>query len=165
MSNLNIYQIEKEYLELANELIESGGEVSPELELQLTINQDQLEQKARGYGFVVKQMESDVLIIDAEIKRLGELKKARLKTIERLETTVSNAMQLYQINKLETPTLKISFRKSESVEIDDESAISFAYLKEKITYTIDKAMIKEAIKKGEVVIGARLQQNQNIQIK
>ena len=165
MSNLNIYQIEKEYLELANQLIESGGEYSPELELQLTINQEQLEQKARGYGFVVKQMESDVLIIDAEIKRLGELRKARLKTIERLETTVSNAMQLYQINKLETPTLKISFRKSESVEIDDESAISFAYLKEKITYTIDKAMIKEAIKKGEVVIGARLQVNQNIQIK
>ena len=83
MSNLNIYQIEKEYLEFANQLIESGGECSPELELQLTINQEQLEQKARGYGFVVKQMESDVSIIDAEIKRLGELKKARLKTIER----------------------------------------------------------------------------------
>ena len=165
MSNLNIYQIEKEYLELANQLIESGGECSPELEIQLTINQEQLEQKARGYGFVVKQMESDVSIIDAEIERLKGLKNSRLKTIERLETTVSNAMQLYQINRLETPTLKISFRKSESVEIDDESAISFAYLKEKITYTIDKAMIKEAIKKGEVVIGARLQVNQNIQIK
>jgi hypothetical protein len=74
-------------------------------------------------------------------------------------------MQLYQINRLETPPLKISFRKSESVEIDDESAISFAYLKEKITYTIDKTAIKEAIKKGEVVAGARLQVNQNIQIK
>jgi hypothetical protein len=165
MSNLNIYQIEKEYLELANQLIESGGECSPELELQLTINQEQLEQKARGYGFVVKQMESDVSIIDAEIKRLGELKKARLKTIERLETTVSNAMQLYQINKLETPTLKISFRKSESVEIDNEAEISAQFLKEKTTYTIDKTAIKEAIKKGEVVIGARLQINQNIQIK
>jgi hypothetical protein len=165
MSNLNIFQIEQEYLNLANQLIESGGECSPELELQLTINQDQLEQKARGYGFVVKQMESDISIIDAEIKRLGELKKARLKTIDRLETTVSNAMQLYQIEKLETPTLKISFRKSESVEIDDEKAISFMYLKEKITYTVDKVAIKEAIKKGELVSGARLQQNKNIQIK
>jgi CxxC motif-containing protein len=165
MSNLNIYQIEKEYLELANQLIESGGEVSPELELQLTINQEQLEQKARGYGFVVKQMESDVSIIDAEIERLKGLKNSRLKTIERLETTVSNAMQLYQINRLETPTLKISFRKSESVEIDNEADIPAQFLKEKITYTIDKTAIKEAIKKGEVVIGARLQQNQNIQIK
>ena len=165
MSNLNIYQIEQEYLNLANQLIESGGECSPELELQLTINQDQLEQKARGYGFVVKQMESDISIIDAEIKRLGELKKSRLKTIDRLETTVSNAMQLYQIEKLETTTLKISFRKSESVEIDNEGDIPAQFLKEKITYTIDKVAIKEAIKKGEVVIGARLQQNKNIQIK
>jgi hypothetical protein len=165
MSNLNIYQIEKEYLELANQLIESGGECSPELELQLTINQEQLEQKARGYGFVVKQMESDVSIIDAEIERLKGLKKTREKTIERLETTVSNAMQLYQINKLETPTLKISFRKSESVEIDNEADIPAQFLKEKTTYTIDKTAIKEAIKKGEVVIGARLQVNQNIQIK
>jgi hypothetical protein len=165
MSNLNIYQIEKEYLELANQLIESGGECSPELELQLTINQEQLEQKARGYGFVVKQMESDVSIIDAEIERLKGLKKTREKTIERLETTVSNAMQLYQIQKLETPTLKISFRKSESVEIDNEADIPAQFLKEKTTYTIDKTAIKEAIKKGEVVIGARLQVNQNIQIK
>jgi hypothetical protein len=165
MSNLNIYQIEKEYLELANQLIESGGECTPELELQLTINQEQLEQKARGYGFVVKQMESDVSIIDAEIERLKGLKKSREKTIERLETTVSNAMQLYQINKLETPTLKISFRKSESVEIDNEAEIPAQFLKEKTTYTIDKTAIKEAIKKGEVVIGARLQINQNIQIK
>ena len=165
MSNLNIYQIEQEYLNLANQLIESGGECSPELELQLTINQDQLEQKARGYGFVVKQMENDISIIDAEIKRLSELKKSRLKTIDRLETTVSNAMQLYQIEKLETPTLKISFRKSESVEIDNEGDIPAQFLKEKITYTIDKVAIKEAIKKGEVVIGARLQQNKNIQIK
>jgi hypothetical protein len=165
MSNLNIYQIEKEYLELANQLIESGGECSPELELQLTINQEQLEQKARGYGFVVKQMESDVSIIDAEIERLKGLKKSREKTIERLETTLSNAMQLYEINKLETPTLKISFRKSESVEIDNEAEIPAQFLKEKTTYTIDKTAIKEAIKKGEVVIGARLQVNQNIQIK
>jgi hypothetical protein len=165
MSNLNLYQIEKEYLELANQLIESGGECSPELELQLTINQEQLEQKARGYGFVVKQMESDVSIIDAEIERLKRLKNSRLKTIERLETTVSNAMQLYQINRLETPTLKISFRKSESVEIDNEADIPAQFLKEKTTYTIDKTAIKEAIKKGEVVIGARLQVNQNIQIK
>lgn len=165
MSNLNIFQIESQYLELANQLIESGGECSPELELQLTINQDQLEQKARGYGFVVKQMESDISIIDAEIKRLGELKKSRQKTIDRLETTVSNAMQLYQIEKLETPTLKISFRKSESIEIDNEADIPAQFLKEKITYSIDKVAIKEAIKKGEVVIGARLQQNKNIQIK
>lgn len=165
MSNLNIFQIEQEYLELANQLIESGGECSPELELQLTINQDQLEQKARGYGFVVKQMENDISIIDAEIKRLNELKKSRLKTIDRLETTVSNAMQLYQIEKLETPTLKISFRKSESIEIDNEGDIPAQFLKEKISYTIDKVAIKEAIKKGEVVIGARLQQNKNIQIK
>jgi hypothetical protein len=110
-------------------------------------------------------MESDVSIIDAEIERLKGLKNSRLKTIERLETTVSNAMQLYDINRLETPTLKISFRKSESVEIDNEAEIPAQFLKEKIAYTIDKTAIKEAIKKGEVVAGARLQVNQNIQIK
>jgi hypothetical protein len=165
MSNLNIYQIEKEYLELANQLIESGGECSPELELQLTINQEQLEQKARGYGFIVKQMESDISIIEDEIKRLGELKKSREKAVERLEKTLSNAMQLFEIEKLETPTLKINFRKSEAVEIDNEKEIPSRFLKAKTTYTIDKMAIKEAIKNGELISGARLQQNKNIQIK
>lgn len=161
----NIYQIEKTYLELTNELIESGGELTPELETSLAINKTELENKAKNYGFVVKSLENDVSNIDEEIKRLNALKQSRNKTIDVLKDTVKNAMQLYGIEEIKTSTLKLSFRKSESVEVDP-SLLDFKYMAQKpITYAPDKAKIKEAIKAGEAVSGAWISVNMNLQIK
>jgi hypothetical protein len=61
--------------------------------------------------------------------------------------------------------IKINFRKSESVEIDNLALLDAKFLNEKVTITPDKMAIKEAIKNGEDVNGARLVINNNIQIK
>ena len=161
----NIYQIEKDYLAICNELIESGGNLTPELETALAINKAELENKARNYGFVVKSLENDVTAIDEEIKRLNALKLSRNKSIDVLKETVKNAMQLYGIEEIKTSTLKLSFRKSESVEVDP-SLLDFKWMNQKpITYAPDKAKIKEAIKSGEAVSGAWISVNMNLQIK
>ena len=163
--NLNIYQIEKSYLTLIDSIIEAGGEITPEQETELAITKESLETKGRSYGYVIKSLESDVDIIDTEIKRLSALKASRNKIIERMKQTVSDAMQMFEIDKLETPTLKISFRKSESIEVPNIDLLDKQYVTEKTTYTANKTAIKEAIKRGENVLGAVLNVNQNIQIK
>ena len=163
--NLNIYQIEKSYLTLIDSIIEAGGEITPEQETELAITKESLETKGRSYGYVIKSLESDVDIIDTEIKRLSALKASRNKIIERMKETVSTAMQMFEIDKLETPTLKISFRKSESIEVPNIDLLDKQYVTEKTTYTANKTAIKEAIKRGENVLGAVLNVNQNIQIK
>jgi len=160
----NIYQIEKDYLSITDQLIESGGDLTPELEMALAINKVELENKARGYGFVIKSLENDVDNIDGEIKRLNALKTSRTKAIDILKDTVKNAMNLYGIEEIKTATLKLSFRKSESVELDP-SLLDFKWMNQKITYAPDKVKIKEAIKKGEAVSGAWLSINQHLQIK
>lgn len=165
MGNLNLYQIQNEFIHLADQIIELSGEITPELELQLQINQDQLEHKGRSYGYIIKTLESDIDVIDAEIKRLQSFKVSRNKTVERLKETISNAMQLYQIEKLESPTLKISFRKSESVEIENQDLLDAEFLETKTTVTPNKTKIKEAIKNGEFVTGAVLKHNKNLQIR
>lgn len=160
----NIYQIQQEYLSITDQLIESGGELSPEIEQALAINKAEIENKARNYGYVVKSLENDVDAIDEEIKRLQALKTARNKTIDVLKTTVKNAMQLYGIEEIKTSTLKLSFRKSESVEVNQD-IISESYCNKKIVLTPDKARIKEAIKNGVCVTGANIIINYNLQIK
>ena len=60
---------------------------------------------------------------------------------------------------------KISFRKSESIEITDEESIDKQFIKEKISTTIDKTAIKKAIKDWLEVKGAELKTNNNLQIK
>ena len=74
-------------------------------------------------------------------------------------------MRVFGIEKIECPTLKISFRKSESIEITNQETLSSEYITEKTTYTADKVAIKKAIKDGVVFTGAELVLKSNIQIK
>lgn len=164
--NKSIYQIESEYRLLAESLIENGGELTPEIETQLQISKVDLQNKSVSYSFVIKQLESDVLQIDNEIKRLNDLKKSRVKTSERLEETLKDAMILFGVQKIETPLVNISLRNSESIEVLHLALLSDEYKKcSTPLWSADKAKIKEAIKSGETVEGAILVKNQSLQIK
>lgn len=162
---LRLYNIQQEYISLAEQIIDNDGLLSEEMEAALQINKDQLENKSQCYGFIVRQLEGECDMIDNEIKRLEAMKKSRTKTVDRLKESVSKAMQLYEIDKIETPTLKISFRKSESIEVEKESLIDEKFMTVKTTRTPNKTAIKEAIKNGEIVLGVTLKQNQNIQFR
>ena len=89
----------------------------------------------------------------------------RKNTTERLENALSDAMQQFELDVIDTPTTKISFRSSQSVEITDENAIDKQFKTQIITTKIDKMEIKRAIKGGATVDGAELITNKNLQIK
>lgn len=162
---LSLYEIEKSQLQLVEDLIDNGGELTPELEDALAINQQDLTTKATNYGYVIKQLTAECSIIDAEIDRLDALKKSRIKAIEKLKSNVLTAMQVFSVGSIDSPVMKISLRASESVEIEDVNAIPADYMVTKVTTQPDKTKIKAAIKAGEVMSGARIQVNQNLQIK
>lgn len=162
---MNLFNITTEYKQLEAALIENEGELTEQLEQALQINQDQLQAKGISYGYVIKSIEAESDIIDAEIKRLTQLKKVRDNAAERLKTTLKQAMEMYGVLELKTPTLKISFRKSESVEIIDMDLLDEKYITKKTTEMPNKTEIKEALKRGEVIEGAELRTNNNLQIK
>lgn len=159
----SLYIISREALEIASQLEE--GELTPELENQLAISQAELQHKAANYGYVIKSLDEDLTAIDEEIKRLQGLKKVKSNAIDRLKDAVKSAMEIYGIEKVETPTLKLSFRKSETVEIVNESQIPSEFKTSKVVESIDKVAIKKAIKEGQTVTGAIIQENNNLQIK
>lgn len=158
---MNLYNIKSEYLAIAHELTE--GECTPELEQDLIITQENLQEKAVNYGYVIKNFESEVDIIEEEIKRLNALKKARQNAVDKLKTNISDAMQLFGILEVKAPTFKMNFRKSESIEIFE--GLDQEFITEKVSYQPDKIAIKNAIKEGKTVNGAALVTNLNLQIK
>ena len=158
---MNLYNIKSEYLAIAHELTE--GELTPELEQALIITQENLQEKAINYGYVIKNFESELDIIEEEIKRLNALKKARQNAVDKLKNNISDAMQLFGILEVKAPTFKMNFRKSESVEIFE--GLDQEFITEKVSYQPDKIAIKNAIKEGRTVNGAALVTNLNLQIK
>lgn len=162
---MNIFNIQSEYQQLVNQLIENGGEITPEIELALQINKDNFHSKSENYGYITKQFDGEMDIIDNEIKRLQQAKKTREKTIERLKDTIELAMLTFDIDKIETPLIKISFRKSESVEVTDVNELPNEFKVIKLTETADKLKIKDALKSGMFIEGCSIKTNRNLQIK
>lgn len=140
-------------------------ELTPELEEALIINQDQLQAKAVNYAKVIANYQAESDAIDQEIKRLKAMKDSREKKIEWLKESVKKAMLVSGIEKVESPLFKLSVRRSEAVEVDMVEALPNAFQNVKNVVTADKVAIKEAIKRGENITGARLVENFNLQIK
>ena len=160
---LSIYNITDDFSQIMAEIESNGGEISPEIDEKLQINQLNLIEKTTNYIHVIKTLDYECDIIDIEIKRLQDLKKQRTNFTQSLKDRLKNAMQAMELTEIKTALNKINFRKSESVEVIDESILPSNVL----IYEpkIDKNKIKEIIKNGGLVSGAKLVENQNLQIK
>ena len=160
---MNLYEITQEAQYLA--VLLETEELTPELEEALIINQDQLQAKAVNYAKVIANYQAESDAIDQEIKRLKAMKESRDKKVEWLKESVKKAMLVSGIEKVESPLFKLSVRRSEAVEVDLVEALPNAFQNVKNVVTADKVAIKEAIKRGENITGARLIENFNLQIK
>jgi hypothetical protein len=160
---MNLYQITQEAQYLAA-LLETE-ELTPELEAELLINQEQLQSKGINYAKVIANYQSESDAIDAEIKRLKAMKESRDKKVTWLTESLKKAMLVSGIEKIDSPLFKISLRRSEAVEVEIPEALPVDWQVKKITITADKVAIKKAIKEGYSITGARLVENFNLSIK
>jgi hypothetical protein len=160
---MNLYQITQEAQYLAA-LLETE-ELTPELEAELLINQEQLQSKGINYAKVIANYQSESDQIDAEIKRLKAMKESRDKKVTWLTESLKKAMLVSGIEKIESPLFKISLRRSEAVEVEIPEALPIDWQVKKVTITADKLAIKKAIKEGYSITGARLVENFNLSIK
>ncbi len=119
------------------------------------------DRKLEGVALWIKNLESDAAAIKAERDALDKRMKSAESKAKSLREWLKNALEC---QPFETARVRVSFRKSESTEID-ESILDKKWCREKVTYSPDKTAIKNAIKAGQTVEGARLVINQNIQIK
>lgn len=130
----------------------------------------EIEIKADNIACMLKNIEADITAIKAEEKRLAERRKAKENMLERLKQYLSDTLQQMNIDKVETARNIISFRKSESVELDEDNFITWAQnnrddLLTFSTPSANKTEIKKALKSGAEIVGARLISKKNIQIK
>ena len=118
-------------------------------------------EKIENIALWVKNLEAETKAIKDEINVLRERSETKERKIEKLKQYLAENVE----KKFETSKVMISYRKSVSVNITDESKIEEKYIKTKVEASVDKTAIKEDIKNGITVSGAELVEKQNIQIK
>ena len=130
-----------------------------------------IEDKADNMACLLKNLDAEITAFKTEENRLAERRKAKEKTYDRIKEYLAENLQRVGIDKMETVRNKITFRKSESVEIGDEIAFIEWAEKERyelLTYSapkVNKTAIKKALKDGDEIVGASIVIRQNIQIK
>lgn len=145
--------------------LEEMSENNEELVPYLDSIQLQLNDKVNNIVKFTRGLEVSAEAIDAEIKRLCGLKANFENKASNLRGYISDQMLKNGIVKIETDVAKLSFRKSQSVEITDEKLIPETYKKKKVIENVDKMALKEALKTGLMVDGAVLVEKNNLQIR
>jgi hypothetical protein len=105
-------------------------------------------------------------LLKEEAKRLSERATRYTKNADKLKDLMSLAFNASGEKKIVTTKFTFSTRKSETVEFDELlSPDDFPRQFVRIKREFDKTKIKEALKKGEIIDGAKIVTNQNFQIK
>ena len=164
---MNLYEINKAYqdvLENGFSFDEETGEILFDKE-SLDLLDDEFKSKVDNIVSYIKNQEVLKSGIKEEMKSLNDRAKTIDKRIEYLKGYITDAMNIRELSKLETPRNKISFRLSHSVDVKDESLIDTHYFTEKVERKLDKKTLLADLKKGLKVDGVELLKKQNIQIK
>lgn len=154
-----LYELTGQFLEIYNLELDEETKLDT---LDSIDWQTDYENKVENYIKVIKNIESDVEARKNEIKRLTELNKADEKKKDHLKETLSTSMALTGHERVDTSLFKVSFRKSQAVEVD-ETVLPEAY--KVATWKPDKKRLKEDLKNGLEIIGATLVERKNLSIR
>jgi hypothetical protein len=165
--NMELYKHTAEMMQAIQ--IYQNAESDEQLALaEQTLNAVELpfKEKAIAVAHHVLNVEADAVAIEEELKRLGGLLIKAKKQSEWYRKYLQGAMEQTSNEKIESPTLKLSLRKSQAVIVDDESRVPMKYkriIPERLE--IDKNAIKADAKLNIGVEGAHIEERKSLQIK
>jgi len=164
---MTLYELTDELMQLL-ELAEDP-EVDPEvLEDTLAALTGEIEDKAVGYGKVIRQLESDAVALKAEEARLNNRRKTLENNVKRMKDSLFTTMKVMNRQKIDTELFKFSIRKNPAAVVMDEQYIENIPEEYLIPQEpkIDRAKLKEDLKAGKDLDGiAHLEQGESLTIK
>lgn len=168
MSELKLYEMASQYRQLMDKLSEGDFDLQTIADtVEGSGIVDDIAQKAAGLEIVARTMEMHNPAIDAEIERLTALKKRRQNAAKGLRDYLRSNMVAMGIQKLESPLFVIKLQANPpSVDVYEPGLVPLEFMRQKAPPPpeIDKTAIKDAIKAGREVPGAKLAQSQRLVI-
>lgn len=141
------------------------GEIDEAQEQQLASLRDEIiASGALKLCKVRANIASEADAVKAEISRLKERAESLNKQIERLNSFLLFLLKNNGGKKIDTGLFVVSNRQSAKVVLADDFADD-RFIKKTEVIMFDKMAVKDALKKGEVVAGARLETCDNLQVK
>lgn len=154
----NLYELNKQIADFEFQIDEETGEILNADELD-TIQMER-DEKVENIALWIKNLSADADAYKKERDAFAEKERLAKAKMERLKAYLADTLNG---DKFQTNRVTISYRKSDTVDIVDQSLLPLMYFRQEPK--VDKAGIKKALKAGREVSGARLIEKQNLQIK
>jgi hypothetical protein len=170
MTELKLYEISGQYRQLAEQLATMDLDAQTVADtIEASGLTDALQEKAQGVELVARAAEIHCPAIDAEIARLQALKAHRQKIAQGLRDYLKAQMENAGVERIECPLFKLTVKKNPpAVEVEDERQVPAAFWvippPKPPESRIDKTAIKNAIKSGQEVPGAKLVQHTRLEV-
>ena len=131
----------------------------------------ELEEKAEDIAVIIKELTAEAAALREEEYNLAERRKAKENRVRWLTQYLADNMQAAGLTKVDKPRATLSFRKSKGVRIDDEEGF-ILWAEEagqsrflNVKTTVNKTAIRDALKAGDELPGAVIEERQSLQIK
>jgi hypothetical protein len=153
-----LVEIVSQVAEVTSQIVEAGGELSPELEMKLMQIDLSLARKVDGYSNFIDRLEMEIAYWDAKAKRMKQIADSHKRLREGLRTRIKEAMIAMDRNEIAGEDMRFKLvRSTPSLVIDDENAIPGEY--QIVSWEIDNAKLKKALQSDMKVPGAHLEES------
>lgn len=151
---MNLYDMTEQLRDLL-ELAQYGGEGVDYTEM-LEGMEGAYSDKLDGYCKIIKQLEADAAALDAESLRLSQRKTTIENNIKRMKEAVKVSLMRTGTDKHKSLLFTVTVSKPrQRVEVTNIDAVPSEFLKQSDP-TVDKKLVMEKIKAGEIVHGCSL---------
>lgn len=160
----SLYELNQSFNNLARVLENTEDQDLKEV-LENCLNELQMETNTKIENIIkfIKNLESDLLAYDNEIRRLQEKRNASKNKMERLKDYLKDFMVSSDKTKYKSGVFTASIRVSEAVKVDNVDTIPSEF--KTTTINVNKTMLKMAIKEGKEIKGAKIVKNKSVNIK
>lgn len=163
METKSLVNIVSESLNLEKMLIESGGEITPEIEQFLAVNEKELSEKVDGYHMIIDRFEALKNHYKQKSEYFNLISSQCGQASKRLKDNIKYAMVQLGVDEIKGNDMRFKLSQGAgSLILEDEEMIPVEYKHEEVVTHIKKDDLKKDIKDGKVVAGARVEFNPSI---
>jgi hypothetical protein len=141
---------------ITQKIIESGGELSPEIESDLSVVESDLALKVDAYSIVMDRLDREGEFFSEKAKQYQAIARAHTKAVERLRERIKAAMISMGKNELSGSDVRFKLTKTAQRLVLSETELDPTYLLTVTTQVPDKERIKSDLLSGHSVRGAAL---------
>lgn len=172
-----LYQLTAQMRQIEEQLDETGGELTPELEDLWNETGESLVAKVDNYNALIIKIENYADNLANEIKRLQALKKTADNSLARIKGHIKDVMVANGFTKLEGAFCKMSLSSSTSTVVDEDLLLQpyngkLQRLRDElpswltVEVKVSKSELKNAYKDKDVTpAGAQFVENQSLRIR